>query len=345
MFGGTSGNGTHPSEYNDLWCYCILTNQWIWVQGDNTTNAAGNWGALGISSPANKPNGRGGTIGWTDNNSHLFLFGGWDQYNDLWRYTIDYSCINCSQTLHANFAANNFICPGACTGFINLSTNATSYQWSFPGGSPGTSTAMNPSPICYSTSGTFDVQLISSNASGSDTLLISNCITVYPYPPPQAIAQNGDTLTANAGAVSYQWFLNGNIISGATNYFYVALSSGDYNVVVTDTNGCEVEAVIFNVIAGTHSPDSYPDVYSELISVYPNPVSDNLTIEKKQPGNVAIAVYNMLSERIYSADDCKLSPDGHYEVDCRLLSPGVYWLEVSSNENVFRTKFIKSTYR
>jgi hypothetical protein len=64
-------------------------------------------------------------------------------------------------------------------------------------------------------------------------------ITVYPFPPAQGILQSGDTLYANAGAVTYQWYFNNNLIPGATNYFYVAPASGDYNVVATDGNGCE----------------------------------------------------------------------------------------------------------
>lgn len=42
--------------------------------------------------------------------------------------------------------------------------------------------------------------------STSDTLSLNNYITVYPYPAPQAIAQNGDTLIANQGAISYRGF-------------------------------------------------------------------------------------------------------------------------------------------
>ena len=33
----------------------------------------------------------------------------------------------------ALFSAPNHICPGTCTSFNNLSLNATSYLWSFPG--------------------------------------------------------------------------------------------------------------------------------------------------------------------------------------------------------------------
>src|SRR5690606_15709173 len=46
----------------------------------------------------------------------------------------------------------------------------TSWSWTFPGGSPATSTAQNPTGICYATAGSYDVKLVATNASGSDSL-------------------------------------------------------------------------------------------------------------------------------------------------------------------------------
>src|SRR5205085_11288431 len=90
------------------------------------------------------------------------------------------------------------------------------------------------------------------------------------------ITQSGDTLIANQGAVSYQWYHGGNIIPGATNYFYVAQSSGNFNVVCTDLNGCEVEAVIFDVIAQIQAADG-----GSQFAVYPNPANEFLVISSE----------------------------------------------------------------
>ena len=62
-----------------------------------------------------------------------------------------------------------------------------------------------------------------------------------------------DTLFANQGAVSYQWYHNGVLISGATDYYYIATGSGNFNVVSVDIDGCQVEAAIFYVGAGITS--------------------------------------------------------------------------------------------
>jgi hypothetical protein len=109
-------------------------------------------------------------------------------------------------------SSDSHICPGTCTDFINLSSNASSFLWSFPGANPAVSTDANPTGICYNTPGTYDVTLIGSNGNTSDTLHLANFVTVYPTPPPQGISQSGDTLFANAGAVAYQWYQDGILI-------------------------------------------------------------------------------------------------------------------------------------
>jgi PKD repeat protein len=183
------------------------------------------------------------------------------------------------------------------------------------------------------------VQLIASNANGSDTLLIPGYITVHPNPSPQGIQQSGDTLFANAGAASYQWYFNGNIINGATVYFYVATSSGDYNVVVTDANGCEVEAVINDVIAAV-TPLSFGE--GSGVRLYPNPVEDEFTIQKLQVTSgtaVEISIYNVLGER-------ELIPESRIKIqeqtiDVSKLRSGIYFLEVTTGEIIYRSKFVK----
>ena len=113
--------------------------------------------------------------------------------------TINVTFSPCSIT--AAFAANDStICPGTCTDFTNFSVNASSYQWFFPGANPSVSTDVNPSIICYNIPGVYDVSLIATNGNLTDTMLLSNYITVYPFPAAQGITQNGDTLTAIQGA-------------------------------------------------------------------------------------------------------------------------------------------------
>jgi hypothetical protein len=229
------------------------------------------------------------------------------------------------------------LCPGSCINYLSLSSYATSYQWSFPGATPDTSTALNPLNICYANPGNYDVTLIASNANGSDTLLLPNYISVYPQPSPQSISQGGDTLFALAGSSSYQWYFNGNIINAATNYFYIAQASGDYNVVATDTNGCEVEAAVFNIVAGI-----LPTADLGLLTVFPNPVGNTLNVIGYQLSRTAveISVYNMfgaLAVPLQTAN-CLLPTCA---LDVSKFSSGLYYLKITTGQKTFRTKFIK----
>ena len=238
----------------------------------------------------------------------------------------------------AQFSAPDSICPGACIDFTNLSQNATSYLWSFPGATSPVSTDVNPTGICYINTGSYDVTLIAIGAGGTDTISIANYITVYPSPPPQGIMQNGDTLFANPGALSYQWYYNGNIINGATNYFYIALLSGDYNVVATDANGCEVEAVINDVIAAVGSSNM------QSIQIYPNPVIDKFIIHKLKVTSeaaVEISIFNVLGKKVVDTFFDEGNEHGN-EIDVSILPAGLYLLELTSQDKIYRTKLIKN---
>ncbi|MEO8085672.1 MAG: T9SS type A sorting domain-containing protein [Bacteroidota bacterium] len=236
----------------------------------------------------------------------------------------------------AIFSAPNHICPGTCTDFTSLSINASTFQWSFAGANPGVSTDANPMQICYNSPGQYSVSLIVTNAYGSDTLTLPNFITVYPYPAPQGIAQSGDSLFANQGAVNYQWYYDGNLIPGATDYFYVATQSGSFNVVATDQNGCEVEAVIFDVVAEIQPEEGSG---SQELEIFPNPVLENITILKSGFSNgekFNISIYNMIGEKVFIA-----TGTSENTVDCELLSAGSYWIEVSNNSTSYRSRFVK----
>ena len=246
----------------------------------------------------------------------------------------------------AGFASTDtFLCPGTCIDFLDLTINATSIQWLFPGGVPSTSTLYNPQNICYSSPGTYDVTQIAYNISGNDSLTLNNFISVFPFSPTQSISQNGDTLFSNPVFASYQWYFNGNLITGATDYFYIAQASGDYNVVATDGNGCEVEAAIFNVIA------SLPLEVSSLgFEVYPNPVEERITIQKAQVTSgtapqgvlrtVEISIYSMIGVSAVSLPTtyCLLPT---CTIDVSQLPAGMYYIELRSGSQSLRAKFVK----
>jgi PKD repeat protein len=250
--------------------------------------------------------------------------------NDFGLEDITLNETSCGTLPVAAFSGGGYICPGTCASFTNLSSNATSYQWYFNGATPSTSTDTDPQNICYNTPGSYDVTLVAYNANDTVTLNVPGYITVYPYPPAQGIAQSGDTLFANGGAVTYQWYLNGAIITGATDSFYVAAQGGNYNVVCTDSNGCEVEAVVFDVVAAVQNLES-----SSAFYVFPNPAEEEINVMTKYPVET-VTVFNLYGEEVLKTASHASS------IDISSLAPGCYFIEAKSRNENYRKKFVKS---
>jgi len=78
--------------------------------------------------------------------------------------------------------------------FFDLSTNnPTSWNWSFPGAFPNSSTEQNPF-VHYDSSGTFPVTLIAGNSFGTDTFTVSPKILFGYYNYLFYIGLRNDTL-------------------------------------------------------------------------------------------------------------------------------------------------------
>lgn len=96
---------------------------------------------------------------------------------------------NCGYTLPlppnappiAEFVADETVVCRDNGGSVNFTDNSignpTSWNWSFPGATPSSSTMQNPT-VVYNSDGVFNVTLIATNANGSDTSIVSSYITV-----------------------------------------------------------------------------------------------------------------------------------------------------------------------
>ncbi len=70
------------------------------------------------------------------------------------------------------------VCSGSSVQFNDISTGGvTSRTWTFEGGSPASSTSANPS-VVYANAGSYDVSLTVSNGSASNTITLTDYITV-----------------------------------------------------------------------------------------------------------------------------------------------------------------------
>ena len=133
-------------------------------------------------------------------------------------------------------------CSPITVNYSDLSTgNVSAWSWSFPGGTPNSSTDQNP-VISYNTSGTYDVTLVATNSSGGTTVTQSSFIVVEDVPNAM-FTSNSNVLTTtfnntSTNATSYLWdFGDGNMSTDAnpTNTY---ATGGTYTVTLTATNAC-----------------------------------------------------------------------------------------------------------
>jgi len=82
-------------------------------------------------------------------------------------------------SVEASFSSSDqTVCIGESINFTDSSTGGpTSWNWTFNGGTPSSSTAQNPT-ITYNTAGTYSVTLTADNGSANDTETLTNYITV-----------------------------------------------------------------------------------------------------------------------------------------------------------------------
>lgn len=142
---------------------------------------------------------------------------------------------------------DNTLCRNVQNDYTSTSTFApTSYNWSFEGGTPATSTLQNPLNVTYASAGTYDVTLTVSNAFGTDTQVCANCVTVYADPTvilattnPGCGTQANGSITSTVtgtGPYTYNWS------NGASTANLSNLTAGNFNVTVTSAQGCSAEA-------------------------------------------------------------------------------------------------------
>ncbi len=114
------------------------------------------------------------------------------------------------------------------------------FFWDFGDGSTSFET---PTQHTYVLPGLYTVTLTAT--LGSCTAVKTHTDTINPSPLCTITASDtmycpGSfvTLTACAGMSSYQWYLNGSMISGASSYVYNAYNYGEYQVEVSNSFGC-----------------------------------------------------------------------------------------------------------
>lgn len=158
----------------------------------------------------------------------------------------------------APVAAFSFVDSNGVAYFTNISSNGTSYTWTFGDGSGSTQASPSNS---YATGGSYDVTLIANNNCGSDTITQSITVTairtlsvdlgvkVYPNPGNgtfvvTAGTQGGDNLNMTVINMAGQQVYTGTIKPGKQEVDLSSLNQGVYFVRVEAEQGNQVIKLI-----------------------------------------------------------------------------------------------------
>lgn len=195
--------------------------------------------------------------------------------------------------------------------------------------------------ICLATSGTiYEINSAGTTLWTKSTLgttpqshRYTQCFISNPAPAQPTISLSGLDLMATSG-VTYQWYVNGNLIPGATSQLYTPTQNGIYVVRVTDSNGCVYaysagyNYALVTGIDGLNMNDN--------ITIYPNPTNGLVSIM------VSLLNYESYTVNVYDSFGKLLVNEMNTNtLDLSELNNGVYFITVSTESgNIVKKKII-----
>lgn len=224
-------------------------------------------------------------------------------------------------------------CEGDTVNFVLDFEEVDVFTWGFP---PTWSVIgnTNTASIYFIAGGTpGEVTVQGSNACGDTTNLIA--AQVIPTPTPVVIIQeeNG-MLISNQTEGSFQWYMDGFIIPGATNPSFQPAEDGYYYLeYATPETECEGTS---NILLFTIT--STQDEHNDKLMVYPNPIDRFIVVRYQNgillPADSKIVLMNMDGKHIFST-----VATGE-QINIPDLMPGIYSLQVRTDREIMTKKIV-----
>ncbi|SFC28924.1 Por secretion system C-terminal sorting domain-containing protein [Flexibacter flexilis DSM 6793] len=176
--------------------------------------------------------------------------------------------------------------------------------------------------------GTYTVQYISTSGCTSE---VSAPLAVQVGNPNATLTVTGTTLSVPAAAnTTYQWYKDGELIQGATQASYTALTTGVYSVQITSL-GCMIstQGTLIEMVGGIKGKD-----IGHLVKVYPSPATDGkVNVEVDNLHDAQLTITNELGQSIKQM----IINQQHTTF---ALKQGVYFLKIQSREGVSIQKLV-----
>ena len=221
-------------------------------------------------------------------------------------------------------------CPGNQLVYITEVSNTDSYHWIYPESWTVVGDSTGNQIVLIASDQGGQVGVYGTNACGNSDLMSINTM-LYEIPADAGdITVSGDTLSVyDVAILSYQWFLNGAPIPGATESTYVVTSSGEYSLLITRPEGCTLMTSAGHIIFS-----SIHDVVSQSnLKVSPSPANDIINVTGANIGE-AYTILNSIG-----AITAQGQIDGQ-AIRVSQLSNGIYIIMVSGKSGLEASRFV-----
>jgi hypothetical protein len=172
------------------------------------------------------------------------------------------------------------------------------------------------------------------SGSSAKALRYSDCYINNPAPPIPTISESSGILSSSS-ANQYQWYFNGQPISGATAQGYTPTQTGIYLVRTTDANGCVFQysqGYFYQINTGL------TEDYKTIFAIYPNPSNGiiNISDESLSGKHFEVFVYDATGKLIIQNRTL-------YQLNLTEFGKGVYMVRIKP-ENEEGQSFKVITY-
>ncbi len=201
-------------------------------------------------------------------------------------------------------------------------------------------------PIAGETDATFTTPELSASRSYFVSIISSNgCegprqevnVEVSLLAQPVITNTQGEVLESSS-ASGNQWYLNGVLISGATDQTYEATESGTYTVVVT-SGSCSATSDSFDLVVVSLEDDGIAG-----LKLYPIPASETLNVEYAGiSSSIEISLMNISGKQLTAKAISTVAGKAVFtSFDINGLESGVYFVRIIDGKTVINSKFVKN---
>lgn len=195
--------------------------------------------------------------------------------------------------------------------------------------------------ITVTESGTYSVTVMDPYGC-IDSTLLPDPVTVTVWDPQPELSTVNDTIwVVNAAEFStFQWYLDGVEVSGATGANLTIQQTGLYTCVVTDANGCTATSQVYDLICCVGVEDL--GVVS-LLSLQPNPSEGEfvLRLNSNESVDISMSILDAMGRRVIDSEMIERSTALTKVIDLTEFPDGVYFLNMDVSGQRISRKLVK----